>query len=368
MSDASTLTLFPFTQRLALAARLFVEKVLLRRKLDQLTRTLGGHIFFETLVAAAHLDLFSLLAERGPMTRAEMAKQLGIAEKPLRIVLLGCVSLGLLKKSGDRFRNDKVSELLLTRNAPRSILPIIEWQHAINYRAMFHFDEAIRANRNVGLEEFKGTENTLYGRLTHHPELELVFQKAMQSISVQANEMLAQYVDFSGVRHLVDVGGGNGSNIIRLARRYPQLKASVFDAPSVCEIARAHIASEGLSDRLGAVPGDCFRDPFPAGVDCILFCHFFTIWSEARNQELLRKAYAALPEGGAAIIFNMMQEDDESGPLTAAMGSPYFLTLATGEGMLYTWSEYEAWMRAAGFRRVVRRAFVRNHGAIIGLK
>jgi hypothetical protein len=50
------------------------------------------------------------------------------------------------------------------------------------------------------------------------------------------------------------------------------------------------------------------------------------------------------------------------------MGSPYFLTLATGEGMLYTWSEYEAWMRAAGFGRVLRRTFVRNHGAIIGIK
>jgi cyclopropane fatty-acyl-phospholipid synthase-like methyltransferase len=368
MSSASSLTLFPLSRRIALGARLFVEKVLLRRKLDQLTRTLGGHIFFETLVAAAHLDLFSLLGQQGPMTRAEMAQKLGVADKPLRIVLLGCVALGLLRKSGDRYRNDRLADMLLTRQAPRSILPIIEWQHAINYRAMYHFDEAIQANRNVGLKIFQGTENTLYGRLTHHPELEMVFQKAMQSISVQANEMLAQFVDFSGVQHLVDVGGGNGSNIIRLARRYPQLKASVFDAPSVCEIARAHIDREGLADRLGAVPGDCFRDPFPAGVDCILFCHFFTIWSEERNQELLRKAHAALPEGGAAIIFNMMQDDDESGPLTSAMGSPYFLTLATGEGMLYTWSEYEAWMRAAGFRRVVRRAFARNHGAIIGLK
>ena len=302
------------------------------------------------------------------MTRAQLVAALGVEDKPLRILLLGCVSLGLVRKCGDRFGNEKIADLLLSSKAPQNILPIIQWQHAINYRAMYHFSDAIRANRNVGLQVFKGDEQTLYERLVHHPDLELVFQKAMQSISVQANQLLAKYVDFSGVRHLVDVGGGNGSNIIRLARHYPELRASVFDSPSVCEIARANIAQAGLSDRLGAVPGDCFRDPFPEGVDCILFCHFFTIWSEARNQELLRKAHAALPDGGAAIIFNMMQDDDESGPLTSAMGSPYFLTLATGEGMLYTWREYEDWMKAAGFRRVLRRTFVRNHGAIIGLK
>ena len=171
---------------------------------------------------------------------------------------------------------------------------------------------------------FEGSERTLYERLARVPALEQVFQRAMESISAQANQLLVDYVDFSGVAHLVDVGGGNGANIIRLARGYPRLKASVFDSPTVCEIARANIAAAGLSDRLGAVPGNCFADPFPTGADCILFCHFFTIWSEERNRELLRKAHAALEPGGAVMIFNMMQADDQRGPLTAAMDSPYF--------------------------------------------
>ena len=50
------------------------------------------------------------------------------------------------------------------------------------------------------------------------------------------------------------------------------------------------------------------------------------------------------------------------------MGSPYFLTLATGEGMLYTWREYEQWMREAGFETVKVQRLIRDHGAIIGVK
>jgi precorrin-6B methylase 2 len=170
------------------------------------------------------------------------------------------------------------------------------------------------------------------------------------------------------VKHLVDVGGGDGTNIIALARRWPSLRATVFDSPTVCEIARKNIAASELAGRLDAVPGECFADPFPKDADCLMFCHFFTIWGEAKDRELLRKCHDSLPPGGKAIIFNMMQHDDETGPLSAAVGSPYFLSLATGLGMLYTWREYETWMRDAGFRSVQRHKLLRDHGLIVGTK
>jgi len=64
----------------------------------------------------------------------------------------------------------------------------------------------------------------------------------------------------------------------------------------------------------------------------------------------------------------MMQNNDGTGPLTAALGSPYFLTLATGEGMLYTWNEYQTWMKGAGFSKTKKIKLLRDHGAIIGVK
>jgi cyclopropane fatty-acyl-phospholipid synthase-like methyltransferase len=350
------------------ATKPFTEDASLQQAWDRLFLVLGGHIYFQTLSAAVRLDLFTLLAQRGELTRAEIAAALGVQEKPIRILLLGCSALGLLRKSGDRYSNGALAGQLLVRNAPGNITAVVEWQHFINYKAMYHFHDAIRENKNVGLKEFDGDEKTLYERLVHHPDLETIFQNAMQAISVQANASLAQYVDFSHVKHLVDVGGGNGSNIITLARKYPSLRATVFDSPSVCQIARENIEQAGLADRLDAVPGNCFTDPFPRGIDCLLFAHFFTIWSEEQNRSLLKKAHDALPPGGSVLIFNMMQSDDETGPLSAALGSPYFLTLATGEGMLYTWREYETWMRDAGFARVSKQALPRDHGVIIGVK
>ena len=346
-----------------------VERLFLRRMFFQTYLVMGGHIYFQTLSAAVQFDLFTLLARKGRLSRSQIASDLGLEEKPARIVLLGCTSLGLLKKHRDgTYSNTFLSRRLLNGERRDNILPIIKWQHFINYRAMFHFAEALKSNANVGLREITGQGQTLYERLSSHPDLERIFQDAMQSISVQANHLLAEAVDLSNVARLLDVGGGNATNIINLARAYPHLRADVFDWPSVCGIAQANIRNAGLSERLGTVCGNCFSDPFPPGIDCILFAHFMTIWSEDRNKELLTKAYHSLPAGGACIIFNMMQENDEKGPLSSALGSPYFLALATGEGMLYTWNEYETWMKSAGFSRVLKRKLIRDHGLIIGIK
>ena len=202
-----------------------------------------------------------------------------------------------------------------------------------------------------------------------HPELEQIFQGAMSSLSAQANAYLVQEVDFNRFTHVVDIGGGDGSNALALARKFPGLRVTVFDSPSVCEYATRNIAAAGLQDRVATCAGEMFSDPFPEGVDAILFSHIFTIWSLDKNLALLKKSYDALPEGGSVLVFGMMGADDDTGPLSTALGSPYFLAIATGEGMLYSWADYEERMHQAGFRSVERvENLPLNHGAIIGTK
>jgi SAM-dependent methyltransferase len=346
----------------------FVEDIVLRRQVERLYLVFGGHIFFQTLRTAVQLDLFTLLAKEGELTREEIAKRLGVADQPARIVVLGLTVVGLLRKRGTHYSNSHLAGILFVKDSPRKITSYVELQHRAMYKGLYWMLDAVREYRNVGIKEFAGNEPTLYERLAHDPEVEQIFQEAMQELSVQANADLTRFADLSGVKHLVDVGGGDGTNVIALARRWGQLRATVFDSPTVCEIARKNIAASGLGDRLDAVAGECFSDPFPKDADCLMFAHFFTIWGEKKDRELLKKCYESLPAGGKVLIFNMMQHDNETGPLSAAVGSPYFLTLATGLGMLYTWREYESWMRDAGFRAVERYKLLRDHGLIIGTK
>jgi precorrin-6B methylase 2 len=253
-------------------------------------------------------------------------------------------------------------------DSPQNLVDILGWQALIVYPGEMDFLESLRRNTNIGLGRFPGQENNLYQRLAHDPALEKVFHAAMSSLSRSANAILAKAIDFSGMKHVVDGGGGDGTNAIALARAHLHLRITVFDVPSVCELARTNFAKAGLADRLGVHAGNLFATPFPSGIDSILFAHMMTIWSLEKDTLLLKRAYEALPAGGRVIIFNMMSNDEEDGPITTALGAPYFLSIATGEGNLYAWREYEECLTKAGFKQTQRLALPRDHGALVGTK
>lgn len=337
--------------------------------LDGLLLIAQGHAAFQLLWAGVQLDVFSLLSRQPGLSLEAIAGQLGLQTQPARILLVGLTALGLVRKAGDAYSNSGIAEKMLVSGSPINLGPVLGWQAHIVYPGLRDLLESLQQYRNVGLRHFPGEGETLYERLVSHPAIERVFQDAMSGLSRQANANLLTAVDLAPYRHLVDMGGGDGTNAIATARRFPHLRVTVFDSPSVCELARANIRQAGLEGRVDTCPGELFRDPFPAGADVFLFSHMFTIWSLEKNRALLQKSHAALPTGGSVLIFNMMGHDDDSGPLGTALGSPYFLAIATGEGMLYSWSDHEAQLRGAGFARIERvQGLPFNHGLLIGTK
>lgn len=345
-----------------------IDKLFFGRIEKQFYQTLGGHILFETLFAAVEFDLFNLLDSHSSLNAKQIAHHLKLSEQSTKILLLGLTTTGFLKLRYGRYQNSMMSKRYLLDRSPWKYTACVKWQHYINYKPLFKFYDSLKAGKNLGLNEISGTGSTLYERLAENPELEALFQEAMQEISQQSNPLLPKYLDLRNVKHIVDIGGGNGTNIIALAKRFPHLAASVFDSPTVCDIAEENFTKQDCQKRLSAIRGDIFKDKLPENIDCFLFCHFFTIWSQEENLELLKKTYAALPKGGRTVIFNMMQNNKRNGPLTSAIGSPYFLTLATGTGMLYAWSEYETLFKEAGFSEVITHRLPRDHGLIIGIK
>src|SRR5690606_16126540 len=125
----------------------------------------GGHIFFQTLRAAAKFSLFTLLSKQGPLTRAQIASSLGAEEQPVRVLLLPLTVAGILDKTGDRYANSRMAEQLLVEGSPHSVLAYIELQHRVMYRGLTKLYESVAENRNAGLDEFEGEEPTLYQRL-----------------------------------------------------------------------------------------------------------------------------------------------------------------------------------------------------------
>ena len=338
---------------------------------EKLVLIAGGHSAFQLLWAGVELGLYDHLSAKPGMNLEEAADALGLSHQPTRILMTGLTALGIVVRDKQgRYCNAGITEAKLVKGKPGYGAPILGWQAHIVYPGMQDFVASLKQNRNVGLDRFKGTEPTLYQRLTHDESLQKIFHDAMSSLSRQANSFLPPAMDFSKYKLVVDAGGGAGTNALAIAQRYPGVKTCVFDSAPVCEYAQQNIRNAGMADCVSTWSGDFFQDPFPPETDCVVYSHILTIWSMKNNRTLLKRTWDMLPRGGAVVIFNMMGADDDTGPLSAALGSPYFLAIATGEGMLHAWKDYEAALQDVGFTQTIRldQGLPLDHGILVGIK
>lgn len=316
---------------------------------EQLNLYIQGNAAFQFLTAGVELGLFDRLAQSPCMTSEEIAAAIDLEPQPARILLAGMLALKLLQRKDGRYSVDPLARQVLTSASPRSMVPVLHWiKNGIN-RGLVDMTQALRENRNVGLDRFAGEGGTIYHRLDADPKLSAVFQRSLGLFARGAAMALVQTDTFRGLSHLLDVGGGDATHAMALARALPDLRITIFDSPAVCAVADARIAEAGLSDRIATHAGDLFDDPFPTEIDGIFMSELTPIWSPERNRSLFRRAHDALPDGGALVILSIMLDDAEDGPLGAAMFSPYFLTIASGEGMAYPARDYATWLDEAGF-------------------
>ncbi|KAK8567733.1 hypothetical protein V6N12_006308 [Hibiscus sabdariffa] len=106
------------------------------------------------------------------------------------------------------------------------------------------------------------------------------------------NRVLETYKGFEGVKQVVDVGGGVGTNLKLIVSKYPQIKAINFDLPQVIKDA---IPFPGVDH----VAGDMFIEIPKAEV--IFMKSMLHDWGDDLCLKLLKVCYDALPKCGKII-------------------------------------------------------------------
>jgi SAM-dependent methyltransferase len=335
---------------------------------DQLYRIMYGSIAFQMLYAASELGIFDHLSRNPGATAAQVAESTGIHQYPCDILLTGLRGLGMVFGNDDTgLCNAPLIESNFARGGDGKHLPFI--QHIVN-PGMAAFIESVRQGVNVGLDEFPGDGDTLYDRLETDPvKLRHLHEHLRATSEVTLADLIGTGV-LESSRHVMDVGGGTGSNAIALATRYPHLRLTLVDLSTVVTAAAENIAAAGLTDRISVVACDVFAEPLPVtDADTALVAHMLPIWSPDANQKLLRKIHEVLPENGQVLLFDPVQNDDRDGPDYAILFPAYYLTIASGRGTFYPSQTYEEWMRTAGFTDFTRfGGLAVSHGLHVGRK
>lgn len=326
----------------------------------------NGPALFNAVIAALEFGIFAFLSQKTQANFAAIAEFTKLKHDKLRPLLQALCATELVDKVADNYSNSAIAEELLVTEGEDSWRHILlGWQN-IYYPAFAHMTTALRDGTNTAaLAAFAGTEPTLYQRLAHDPQRQTLFHAAMSAFSLRSINGLIESPEFHSVRHLLDIGGNDGTTASRLIERYPEMNITIFDLPSVTEAAATKLSSE----RVNIYPGDLFTDPFPRGADTVLFSHVLEIFSEEQILTLLSKAYDVLPSGGKVLIYGYNMSDDETRGLYSARLSLYLNVLASGQGMAYPAKDWERWLKQAGFTRVSTSTDLPyEHGLNIGWK
>jgi cyclopropane fatty-acyl-phospholipid synthase-like methyltransferase len=140
------------------------------------------------------------------------------------------------------------------------------------------------------------------------------FIAAMDRNVVERAPLVIKSVDTSGVRRMLDVGGGSGGYSIAFAKASPELHADVLDLPAVLPLTERYIEKSGLTDRVKTRAGDLQRDEFGRDYDLVFVSAICHMLGPVENQDLFGKCFAALTPGGRIVIQDFILEPDKTAP------------------------------------------------------
>lgn len=298
--------------------------------------------------AVAEFDLFNHLAKQA-RPESELLDELRLAPRAGNVLLVALRAMGLLTK-------DDQNRVAMTDLAREHLLGGSEFDvsgyvgMSAENPAVREMIERLRTNQPAGAKPREQGVAFIYREgMPSAMEQEAAARRLTLGLAGRAKNVapvMAHRVPLGSAKVLLDVGGGTGIYSIACLKRYPRLRAIVWDRPQVLKVAREFADAAGVTDRMDFVPGDMFVDPVPAPCDVMLLSNILHDWDVPQCQALVRRLADALPPGGSLLIHDVYLSDALDGPLPVALYSANLFCVT--EGRAYSAAEYRAWLTEAG--------------------
>ena len=298
----------------------------------------------KVLLSAVEMGVFTELAH-GPEAFDSLSGRLGLHPRSASDFLDALVALGFLQRNADVYANTPETNLFLDRKKPAYVGGILEMANHRLYPFWAHLTEALRTGKPQN--EVKTGADGLFETLYADPARLKEFLGAMTGVSHGANMTIARAFPWTNYRSFVDVGTAQGDLAVQIALAQPHLRGIGFDLPEVAPIFEEYAASADVTPRLTFQPGDFFKQDLPKA-DVVLMGHILHDWDLPTKKMLIKKAFDAMPIGGALVVYDAIIDDDRSKNAFGLMMSLNMLVETPG-GFDYTGADCSAWMKEAGF-------------------
>lgn len=267
-------------------------------QLQALMRLMTGYRISQAMYVVAKLGIPDLLAD-GPRAGDELAQVTETNEAALYRVLRFLSGVGLFDEVSPRRFGLTQLGAGLRANVPGSIrsttLMLLE---EFKWRPWGYLLDSVRTGE-VAFRHVHGMG--LFDYLHEHPDASAIFDEAMTSNTAWSGNAISQAYDFSGVRRLVDVGGGRGLLLTTVLQAFPTMHGVLFDRPEVVEGAGPVLENAGVADRSEVVGGDFFEAVPPDG-DAYVLRQIIHDWDDDQARAILVNCRRVMRPSGKVLV------------------------------------------------------------------
>ncbi|HEX2149565.1 MAG TPA: methyltransferase, partial [Actinomycetota bacterium] len=255
-----------------------------------------GYYSSQALYVAAKLGVADLLST-GPQSASALAEAVGADEDSLFRILRLLAGQGIFEmdSAGLFWLNDAGEQLKGRAQGSMRDLVLVFGEEF--YQAFGELLVAVKTGRDAFRTTFG---RGLFEYLEKYPDRGRAFDRAMGAGAVFFDAIPDAY-DFSKIRTVVDVGGGNGTLLASILAPNPHLEGILYDAAPVVEAAAARLQDGDLSGRVRTVAGNFFNGIVEGG-DAYLFARILHDWTDDQCVTILTNCRRAIDPGGRVLV------------------------------------------------------------------
>ncbi len=260
-----------------------------------------GYQLSQALYVAAKLGVADVL-DSEPLSAEAIADAVGARASQLRRVLRALVAAGVFGELEDgRFASNDAAAVLRA-DAPGHVRDVVVNFGEEMYRSFGELLHTVRTGETAFDSVFGAP---LFEYYAANPDTEASAAARMAARSLPAARQFAASDLLRGAGTIVDVGGGAGTLVAEVLRHHPDLAGVLLERPGMLELAKHHLAEQGVADRCELVEGDFFSS-IPAGGDVYVLKSILHDWDDDRCVAILRKCRAAMGDAARLVIIELI--------------------------------------------------------------
>ncbi len=261
------------------------------------------------------------------------------------MLLDALVNINLVVRTGFEYLLTPTSETFLVKGKPSyygdALLAELAWDPRAQTMRSVRSGKPLSTLITEGNSRFRVTRAA--ATWADWQSIALEFEPIWEQVGVAANEGLP-------VR-MLGLGAESGIRLLPLLQRNADARAVIIDNAALLAPLRLIFEPLPVRPQLELVEGDWLAVDLPQNLDLALVDSITPFLGMEQNIGILHRTLESLHMGGRIVLRAAVADDDRKGPgFVPLIGLD--LLIATGEGDIYTVTEYRGMLEAAGFFEV----------------